>query len=319
MDYDLHPFSVPVLTDAVASVLTMRAKEKGIGFSIDLDPALDSYYLGDSLRIRQILLNLAGNAVKFTSKGEVRVSVQVSDAGLMFEIKDTGIGIPESAQGKLFTNFTQVDASTSRKYGGTGLGLVICKRLVEGMGGEIGVESNPDSGSCFWFELPLTPTGAPSFGHSEMPTLTETDVSAKQDISASDVLTSTSTSVVPHILLVEDHKINQVLALEILKRLGYTTDLAENGVQAVEACHQKTYDLILMDMQMPEMDGLEATRLIRGGPGLNQTTPIIALTANAMQSDQVACNEAGMNDFLGKPFSRKALVECISRWTKSPA
>jgi CheY-like chemotaxis protein len=123
---------------------------------------------------------------------------------------------------------------------------------------------------------------------------------------------------VPHILLVEDHKINQVLALEILKRLGYTTDLAENGVQAIAAAQQKAYSLILMDMQMPEMDGLEATRRIRANAGPNQHTPIIALTANAMQSDQVACKEAGMNDFLGKPFSKKALVECMNRWTKQP-
>ena len=122
-----------------------------------------------------------------------------------------------------------------------------------------------------------------------------------------------------HVLLVEDHKINQVLALEILKRLGCTADLAENGVQAVAAASQQAYGLILMDMQMPEMDGLEATRRIRAKPGPNQVTPIVALTANAMQSDQVACKEAGMNDFLGKPFSRKALVDCMSRWTKLPA
>lgn len=317
MDYDLHSFSIPVVTDAVASVLTVRAQEKGIHFSVDLDPALDTYYLGDSLRIRQILLNLAGNAVKFTGAGEVRVSVRVSDMGLMFQVKDTGIGIPEEGLAKLFNNFTQVDASTSRKFGGTGLGLVICKRLVEGMGGKIGVESEPHKGSCFWFELPLVATGAPSFGHSEMPPLPEFLSSGLTAVPV-DAAAAAPVPLVPHILLVEDHKINQVLALEILKRLGYTTDLAENGVQAIAAAQQKAYSLILMDMQMPEMDGLEATRRIRANAGPNQHTPIIALTANAMQSDQVACKEAGMNDFLGKPFSKKALVDCMNRWTKQP-
>ncbi len=319
MDYDQHPFSVPVLTDAIASVLTMRAKEKGIAFSVDLDPGLDSYYLGDSLRIRQILLNLAGNAVKFTGAGEVRVSVRVSGEGLLFQVKDTGIGIPEIALGKLFTNFTQVDASTSRKFGGTGLGLVICKRLVEGMGGRIGVDSEPQKGSCFWFELPLVPTGAPEFGNSEMPSLPEPTLRGLMASQAQNAAAAPSVDSALHVLLVEDHKINQVLALEILKRLGCTADLAENGVQAVAAASQKAYGLILMDMQMPEMDGLEATRRIRAKLGPNQVTPIVALTANAMQSDQVACKEAGMNDFLGKPFSRKALVDCMSRWTKLPA
>jgi CheY-like chemotaxis protein len=266
-------------------------------------------------------LNLAGNAVKFTGAGEVRVSVRINANGLIFEVKDTGIGIPEEALGKLFTNFTQVDASTSRKFGGTGLGLVICKRLVEGMGGKIGVDSEPTKGSCFWFELPLVPTESPGFGLSEMPPMADQDFLVAVD----SVVPDTAIPLKPQkpksplILLVEDHKINQVLALEILKRLGYETDLAENGVQAVVAANQKQYNLILMDMQMPEMDGLEATRRIRGGPGPNQTTPIIALTANAMQSDQVACKEAGMNDFLGKPFSKKALVECLGRWIAQPA
>jgi len=308
MEFDHHPFSVDALLDAVASILIVRVHEKGIGFQLDIAPDAAGIYMGDGLRIRQVLLNLAGNAVKFTAQGKVKVRVSKLPSGLRFEIADTGIGIAEESRHRLFSNFSQVDASTSRKFGGTGLGLVISKRLVEGMHGRIGVDSEPGQGSCFWFELPLelaSDTLAKSFLEAS---------TAEVMASPVETVLPPSEKAAPHLLLVEDHKVNQQLALSLLGRLGYTVELAENGLEAVAAASKKRYDLILMDMQMPEMDGLEATRQIRAGNNPNLKTTIVALTANAMQSDQEACKAAGMNDFLSKPFNRDVLAACLDRW-----
>ncbi len=265
--------------------------------------------MGDSLRIRQIALNLAGNAVKFTAQGEVRLRVTPIASGLRFEVSDTGIGVPPESREKLFSSFTQVDASTSRKYGGTGLGLVICKRLVEGMGGSIGMDGATGGGSLFWFELPLVACSEPL-----LDALADPIAPSPSPPITSATPANSDESGTAQILLVEDHKVNQKLALALIKRLGYTAELAENGIEAVAAASQKRYRLILMDMQMPAMDGLEATRQIRATPGPCQGVPIVALTANAMLSDQNACRAAGMNDFLSKPFNREILSACLERW-----
>jgi signal transduction histidine kinase/ActR/RegA family two-component response regulator len=322
MEYDQHPFSVSVLVDAVVSMLMLRVREKGIGFQVDMEPQANATFIGDSLRIRQVLLNLAGNAVKFTEHGAVQLKVKQQSTGLRFEVRDTGIGIAPEERDKLFSNFSQVDASISRKFGGTGLGLVISKRLVEGMGGSIGVSSVADEGSCFWFELPLE-TGTDFNLESQV---TPAQAAPAQPVQAAavepaalaslpaDEPVSGSETAPAHLLLVEDHKINQQVALALLARLGYSVDLAENGMEAVAAAGKKRYALILMDMQMPEMDGLEATRQIRSQAGPNAQTPIVALTANAMQSDQEACRAAGMNDFLSKPLNRQRLADCLALW-----
>jgi CheY-like chemotaxis protein len=320
MEFDHHPLSIEALLDAVASMLKLRATEKGIGFQVDIAHAAMGTFIGDSLRIRQVLLNLAGNAVKFTATGAVRVQVAPCASGLRFEVHDSGIGISPESMGRLFSNFSQVDASTSRKFGGTGLGLVISKHLVEGMGGRIGVDSPAAGGSCFWFELPLqatvdapiaVPTAAQPSGPGTAPqqglaAVVSPPIAAAPGPAASPI----------RLLLAEDNKINQKLALALLARSGYTVDLAEIGVQAVAAAAERPYALILMDMQMPEMDGLEATRQIRAA-GLSRSAPIVALTANAMQSDQAACRAAGMDDFLSKPFNRDVLMACVARWTES--
>ncbi len=322
MEFERHAFSVATLTDAVTSLLKGRARDKGIAFNVEL--ALDGAdaFVGDSLRIRQVLLNLAGNAVKFTEQGEVRVKVARLAKGLRFEVSDTGIGIPEQARNRLFNNFSQVDASTSRKFGGTGLGLVISKRLIEGMGGRIGIESVEGKGSCFWFELPLEATSADALeesGPRDLATAPAAPLQAQAPAPEAGPSGSAEAQERPRILLVEDNKINQKLALAMLTRLGQSVDLAENGREAVVAADRQRYALILMDMQMPELDGPEATRQIRAGTGPNKGSPIVALTANAMQADQQVCRDAGMDDFLTKPFSRDVLVACLARWIPADA
>jgi signal transduction histidine kinase/ActR/RegA family two-component response regulator len=300
MEFEKHPFSVQAVLAAVHSLLKARVQEKGIDFVLDIAPGTEGFFLGDETRVRQILLNLAGNAVKFTDKGKVCIAVTATPVGLRFEVRDTGIGIPPEAVQRLFASFSQADASTTRRFGGTGLGLAISKKLAEGMGGSVGVESVLGKGSLFLVELPLQASAAPE---EHEPVKNVAVVPLKDTV---------------HVLLVEDNPINQKLAGTLLGKLGFTHELAENGREAINAAEAKAYSLILMDMQMPEIDGLEATRRIRAGNGPNANTWIIALTANAMQSDQEACREAGMDDFLSKPFSREALATVIDRGLNRP-
>ena len=310
MDFDVQPFALAQVVESVSALLNYRAKDKGIGFGVVVSEGVAPAFAGDSTRIRQVLLNLAGNAVKFTQTGAVSVSVSGISTGLRFEVRDTGIGISQEVIASLFTNFKQAESSTTRRFGGTGLGLAISKRLVEGMGGTIGVDSTPGEGSCFWFELPLqSVVMAPSAVVAAPP-------AAPVAADAPAPATLPAAPDAPRVLLVEDHPVNQKLAMTLLRRLCYTADLAENGQQAVDAVATMPYALVLMDMQMPVMDGIAATRLIRASAGPGARVPIVALTANAMQSDQEACRAAGMDDFLGKPFSRADLAACIERWIK---
>jgi CheY-like chemotaxis protein len=267
-------------------------------------PDVPERLAGDPGRLRQILVNLAGNAIKFTSLGQVTVHVSRvrEDARknlLRFSVHDTGIGIPEDKQGVLFNKFTQVDASTTRRFGGTGLGLAISKQLAEMMGGQIGVESHEGKGSTFWFTarfsgpVAVEPVAKPSPGAALPPT--------PKSI---------------RILLAEDNPTNQMVATAILGKLGFGVDIVENGLQAVEALRHTRYDIVLMDVQMPEMDGLEATRTIRSADGqtLNPAVPIVAMTAHAMQGDREKCLEAGMNDHLPKPIDHVSLGRVLGAW-----
>jgi signal transduction histidine kinase/ActR/RegA family two-component response regulator len=312
MEFDSQPFSLSAMLDSITVLLEHRAKEKAIGFKVEVEPALPMGLLGDSTRIRQVLLNLAGNAVKFTLSGDVLVKVQSAGNNVRFEVRDTGIGISQEAIQNLFTNFSQAESSTTRRFGGTGLGLAISKRLVEGMGGTMGVESSFGVGSCFWFELSLPeaklpevarqPVQAPEASGKPAPVLGET-------VPEDQIANSKR-----HVLLVEDHPVNQKLAKTLLERLGYSVDLAENGQVAVDAVEKTNYAVVLMDMQMPVMDGIEATKCIRASDGPHCQVPIIAVTANAMESDLDACLAAGMNDFMSKPFSKATLETLLIKW-----
>jgi CheY-like chemotaxis protein len=267
---------------------------------------------GDSLRLDQILFNLVGNALKFTEQGAVTLRVRlVSETAEMaktaeaaqvrFEVSDTGIGIDVEAQSRLFQSFQQADNSMTRKYGGTGLGLVISKRLVQIMGGEIGVESTPGQGSTFWFVVPFKQheqAVAPSVP-------TNTGLGAEHRLQAEYAGT--------RVLLVEDEPIAQEVSLNLLEGLGWEVDVADDGQQALKLAQQNRYALILMDMQMPVLNGVEATKAIRTD-SLNIATPILAMTANAFDEDRDACLAAGMNDHIPKPVHPDKLFQTMLTW-----
>ena len=278
------------------------AVEKDLFISIHSDETLNNIIiLGDPTRLNQILTNLLNNAVKFTSRGEVKLEAQIrsiteTHIDVKFSISDTGIGIPEEKLASIFESFSQADSSTTRKFGGTGLGLSICKRLVELQNGEISVESSTKSGTTFHFNVPFE-IGC------------ESDIPIPDEVLPGDSLKGT------HVLLVEDHKINQVYAISILEDHGINVHLAENGKEAIDLLMKNEYDIILMDMQMPVMDGIEATQLIR--TKLKMNIPIIALTANALAGESDKCIQVGMDDFVSKPFKDVELLNKISKFLKT--
>jgi len=453
LELECGPFDLLNLAESVPELLASRAHGKGLEIACYVAPGVHGIYRGDAGRIRQVLLNLVGNAVKFTERGSVLMQITPAGEGgavdrVRFEVKDTGIGIPAESIGCLFSSFTQVDASTSRRFGGTGLGLAICKRLVEAMQGEIGVQSQAGEGSLFWFELPLDwieprPVSVgrpPSSMLAKRRALVVDDIAANRevlrkllkgwgmevedcgdapsalaalrrataegngfqllladqcmpevtgaelvrevrkdpsleglrvivvssvplsDVGADidalnldafvlkpirqavllDTLGALDRSLgearepaggepeppvqasVPadrrmRILLVEDNEINQLVALSMLERFGHRVDVAANGIEAVEAVKRVPYDLVLMDVQMPEMDGYEATRAIRALGEEAARVPVIAMTANAMGGDAEKCLLAGMDDYLAKPVSVDAFAAMLKKWGKSRA
>lgn len=317
MDIEEADFSIHRCVEEVMEVFHYKAREQGLQLSHHIDPKVPFWLKGDSMRIKQVLINLVSNAVKFTPRGRVSVHVSLKNAGpehavLLFQVTDTGIGIPEEKIPFLFNSFTQGDSSTTRKYGGTGLGLAISERLVNLMGGHIEVESEPERGASFRFSIFCrlsAKTERPDPKEPEKGEGRENYIGSGEEPYGEHAAAEPERRLT--ILLAEDNAVNQKLVQLMLARLDLNADIAWNGVEAVQLYKAKRHDLVLMDILMPEMDGLEATRQIRASYDGESRPFIVALTANATQSDKENCLQAGMDEYLAKPIKREDFVAII--------
>jgi PAS domain S-box-containing protein len=311
IDLESHPFDVRGSIDDIFKLFTPKAAEKGLRLVQLIDPNVPEFVSSDVTRFKQILINLVGNGIKFTEKGEVAVHVAARTKPgdvieIICDVKDTGIGIPPEKLHRLFKAFSQVDASTNRRFGGTGLGLAISMHLVKLMGGRITVDSEPGYGSTFRFFVKTK--RAPEIYMNAGLAASEAPLKSKLDSRLAERLPL-------KLLVVEDNPVNQKLLLLILAQLGFTPDVAENGNQALEAVARAKYDLIFMDLHMPQMDGLEATRKIRA---LEMDQPkIIAMTADALAGDREKCLDAGMDDYIRKPIRAMQVQSALERWGNS--
>ncbi len=309
LELDEADFDLRALLDELVTTMTVQAGEKGLGLRCVLPPQAPSCFRGDGRRLRQVLVNLVGNAIKFTAAGEVAIDVEPrsetgDEATLRFSVTDTGIGIPDDRVDSLFESFTQADASTTRRYGGTGLGLAISRQIVSLMGGEIGGRRRKGGGSEFWFTVRLRKldpgkvVASPPSVTLLRPRFLERRYEGAR------------------VLLVEDNRVNQKVALALLARVGIVADVASTGAEAIEALKRKACDLVLMDVSMPVMDGLEATAALRapGSGVLDPAVPVVAMTAHAMPEDRERCLRAGMNDYLSKPISPETLIPILDRY-----
>ncbi len=314
IELEIREFDLIKFGQEIYQFFSHQSQKKELQLNYEIEANLPQICLGDSFRIKQILNNLLSNALKFTHQGSVKLIIKRADqassninndpliCNLYFGVKDTGIGIKESDYIKLFQPFSQVEVSTTRNYGGTGLGLAICKQLINLMGGKIGVESVLNQGTTFWFTLPLKTKQINSYSNNiALQNNQNFDNNQEKSIK---------------ILVVEDEKINQIIAINVLEKLGYQVELVNNGQECLEKVSQNSYPLILMDCQMPILDGYDTTKELR----LREDTkniPIIGLTAFAMKGDREKCLEAGMNDYLSKPFTIKQIAELIKKWLNS--
>ncbi len=322
---DAAPFDLHAAIADIVKLFAPRALSKGLRLDTSIAGNVPRRVIADALRLRQVLLNLVGNALKFTAQGHVRLEATLAGdpaecGAVLFRIVDTGIGIDPKLTGKLFMPFTQADSATTRKYGGTGLGLAISRRLVSLMGGSIGVESEPGRGSTFWFLIPVQPAGE---------AVVEPEAALQPQPESRAVVAPPGPGLperhlpAVRILIVEDHPVNQLVALRAVRGLGYTAEAVSGGAQALEACARDRFDLVLMDCQMPDMDGYQTTAGIRhleARQALPSTRiPIIAMTANAVAGSREKCLAAGMDDYLGKPFRLAALARTLERWLPASA
>jgi signal transduction histidine kinase len=301
LELESRPFHLRSAVEKAAALLAPRAEEKGLRLTVTVDPRVPAGITGDSGRLRQVLINLLSNAVKFTDAGEVTLAVTAGEAPdgrqrISLVVRDTGPGIAPEHQQRIFESFSQVDASISRKYGGTGLGLAISRSLAEQMGGSLWVESQPGHGAAFHFSIlaeiaeppaPVAPLAAPPAAAGMLPAL--------------------------RVIVADDNAVNRKVALSFLKRLGYQADSVGNGVELLERLRRAVYDIVFMDVQMPEMDGLEATRRIRHELPAAQQPRIVAMTAAAFPEDRARCLEAGMDDYVAKPVGLEELAAVLRR------
>ena len=308
LSFENITFDFKQLVNDIVILHSLKAEQQGVFLLQQVDESLPEYLMGDPTRLRQVIVNLVSNALKFTSQGEVKISLDVlnketDSVELKIAVTDTGIGIPQAAQETLFNAFTQADGSTTRKYGGTGLGLAIVSQLVDLMGGSLGVDSVEGEGSVFWFTVSLQCAGqAPELAGEMAGEMAQENEALQFEAK---------------ILLVEDNPINQMVAQKMLEKVGLKPVLANNGVEALKCLTEQSYDLVLMDCQMPEMDGFDATREIRrlNIKALNQQSlPVVAMTANVMSGDRERCLEIGMDDYIGKPVQRDQLASVLKKW-----
>jgi len=307
LEFEQQPFSLEAVIDNTKSIVGLRAAEKGLALRVEVDPNLPKALIGDPNRLRQIVLNLVSNAVKFTKAGEIVISArcvarQEGRATLRVAVQDTGIGIAADRVGRLFTDFVQADPSIHRQYGGTGLGLAICKRLVDQMGGVIAVESIPGRGSRFSFEVSLTLADIADLEQRGTPDTA---------VGLSELLPRLGRPL--RVLVAEDNATNQLVVTQMLREFAIDLSVANDGVEAVAAASQGDFDAVFMDLRMPRMDGLEATRAIRRLGGARGAVTIVALTANAFADDVKACRDAGMDDFVAKPIRKQVLIATLAK------
>ena len=304
LELEQADFRLRDVVRSVADLMRPRAVAKGIDLDLNVNPDVPPNFRGDPGRLTQILMNLVSNAVKFTEKGLIALNVRLerSDGPMLlvnFSVVDTGVGITREDQERLFSSFTQVDASRTRRASGTGLGLAICKRLVEMMGGAIGVESAPGAGSTFWFTIPL---GVPEYAPAPAAPI------------AVDIAPDGAGAATGRILVVDDSPTNLMVAAGFLQGAGFAVDTLDNGAAAIAAIRKIPYDAVLMDVSMPVMDGIAATMEIRALGGRFRSIPIIAMTAHVLGRDRAACMEAGMNDYMAKPVRKDVLLSVVRRW-----
>lgn len=299
MDIEDIPFKVRDLIKEVVEMISFTSDEKGLSIEYSIDENIPNQLLGDPIRLRQVLLNYGSNAVKFTDEGSILFNTQLIKSNgskqlIEFSVTDTGIGIPKDKQSQIFSSFSQADSSTPRKFGGTGLGLAICRQLADLMDAEVGLKSEEGKGSTFYFTVPLEEASTEKKGYAD---------------GQKEVKSFRPFNEQLRILIAEDNQINQMVTTKMLEKENFIVDIVETGVQAVQYVEENDYDLILMDIQMPEMDGYEATEQIRKmEEGTDNHIPIIALTASAMEKDRKLCLQAGMDDYLVKPIDQQDLI-----------
>ncbi|HWF46144.1 MAG TPA: response regulator [Bryobacteraceae bacterium] len=303
LELENEPFSLKESMEWSIGIYRKAALDKNLELKLNIGDNVPARLIGDATRIRQVITNLINNSIKFTERGFIGVAVAIEDMAtdgrcrLVIEVSDTGVGIPADRMDRLFQPFSQIDASTNRRFGGTGLGLSICKRLLEMMGGEIDVQTQLGTGTKFVVSVPVTVAGSEPETSSDPARLS----SPKR------------------ILIVEDNVINQIVVRRMAEKLGHVVDVVQDGVTAVQQARKIRYDLVLTDLNMPGIDGLQLTRLIRNLPAPGNAVPIIALTASATANDRDACLGAGMNDYLSKPIGVEFLSAVIDRWAQSPS